>query len=221
MKPRHQWTAHEQALLCAYYHDTPTRGIAVALGLTESQVYFQANRLGLKKSRDLIAETARTYSTMPAHNSQRTRFQKGHASWNKGKNWHAGGRSVETQFKRGELNGRAAQLAQPVGTQRIVDGLLQRKVGTTSGSPHLRWRSVHSLVWIEAHGPVPAGHVVVFRPGQHTNVEADITLDRLELITRAENMRRNSVHSVLPPELVRIAQLRGTLTRQINRRAKS
>lgn len=218
---RHYWTAHEQALLCAYYHDTPTRGIAVALGVTEWQVYSQANRLGLKKSRELIAEQARTYTSLPAHNSHRTRFAAGLTPWNKGTRFNAGGRSVETQFRPGTLNGRAAQLALPVGTLRIVGNNLERKVGTTSGSPHLRWHPVHRLVWIAANGPVPAGHVVVFRADMHTTVEADITLDRLELITRAENMRRNSVHSVLPPELARIAQLRGQLTRQINRRAKS
>lgn len=219
--PRHLWTAQEQALLCAFYHDTPTRGIAVALGMTEAQVYTQAFRLGLQKSRALIAEQARDHTSMPAHHSHRSRFGKGNVPWNKGTHWTSGGRSAETRFKAGTLNGRAAQLALPVGTLRIVGNNLERKVGTTSGSPHLRWHPVHRLVWIAAHGPVPAGHLVVFRPGMHTHAEAEITVDRLELVTYAENMRRNSVHTVLPPELARVAQLRGALTRQINRRSRS
>lgn len=221
MMTRHVWTAYEQALLCAYYHDTPTRGIAVALGLTEAQVYTQAHRLQLTKSRALIVETARTYSSLPAHESHRTRFQRGHAPWNKGTHWTAGGRSAETRFKAGRLNGRAAAQVAPLGAHRIVNGNLERKVTTLSGAPHLRWHPVHRLVWIAANGPVPPGHLVVFRPGMHTNVEAEITLDRLELITYAENMRRNSIHTLLPPELARVAQLRGALTRQINRRSRS
>ena len=41
-----------------------------------------------------------------------------------------------------------------------------------------------------------------------------------ELVTRAELMRRNSMHRH-GPELARITQLRGCITRQINRRTRA
>ena len=114
----------------------------------------------------------------------------------------------------------AAKLVQPIGTLRInYDGYLDRKVSDLPGPPHRRWHPVHRLVWEAAHGPVPKGHVVVFLPGKFSNIEHEITLDRVELITRRELMRRNSVHTVQPPELARITQLRGALARQINRLA--
>ena len=78
---------------------------------------------------------------------------------------------------------------------------------------------VHRMVWEAAHGPVPEGHLVVFRPGQRTSVLGEITLERLDCITRAENCRRNSSHRH-GPELQRLAQLRGCITRQINARLR-
>ena len=81
----------------------------------------------------------------------------------------------------------------------------------------MRWTAVHRLVWEAAHGPIEPGYVVVFRPGRRSANLDEITLDALELVTRAELMGRNSVHN-LPPELVQIAQLRGVLNRKINQR---
>ena len=75
----------------------------------------------------------------------------------------------------------------------------------------------HELVWIEHHGPVPRGCVVVFKPGQKTADLQQITIDRIECITRAELMLRNSSWTNLPPEVARLVQLRGALNRQINR----
>jgi hypothetical protein len=81
------------------------------------------------------------------------------------------------------------------------------------------WVPVHRLVWIEHHGPIPAGHAVAFKPGQHTSVLEEITLDRLELVSRAELMRRNTYHKY-PKEIAQLIQLRGALQRQINKRER-
>lgn len=78
---------------------------------------------------------------------------------------------------------------------------------------------MHRLVWEAANGPVPAGHIVVFKPGMRTVVLEEITLDRVELITRAENARRNHPRS-RDPELGRLVQLKGAITRQVNRIAR-
>jgi hypothetical protein len=98
------------------------------------------------------------------------------------------------------------------------DGYLQRKVSDT-GHGATDWRAVHALVWESAHGPIPKGSVVIFKPGRKTTDESAIAADGLECLSRAELMRRNSVHSKYPPEIARLVQLRGAINRQINKRA--
>jgi len=65
-------------------------------------------------------------------------------------------------------------------------------------------------VWEEAGGEVPPGHVLVFRNGN----KRDIRPENLELITRAENARRNSIHRY-PPELRAAMRTAGKLRRKI------
>ena len=57
-------------------------------------------------------------------------------------------------------------------------------------------------------------------PGRKTTDPALITLDALELVTRAELMARNTVQN-LPKPLAQLVQLRGALKRQITRRARA
>ena len=51
------------------------------------------------------------------------------------------------------------------------------------------WKAVHVLVWEEHNGPLPDGHIVIFRDGNRENFEPE----NLMALTRAENMRRNSI----------------------------
>lgn len=119
----------------------------------------------------------------------------------------------ETQFKKGVRQGVAVKLYKPIGTERISkDGYLERKVN--DGMPlQRRWRAVHLITWEAANGPLPKGHAVAFI----NKDRRDIRIENLELITRAELMRRNTVHN-LPKPLAEIVQLRGALVRQINRK---
>lgn len=50
-----------------------------------------------------------------------------------------------------------------------------------------KWKLLHRHVWEQANGPIPPKHIVVFRDRDPMNCE----LDNLELITMAENARRN------------------------------
>lgn len=146
-------------------------------------------------------------------------FKPGQTPWNKGLHYQAGGRSAETRFKVGEMSGAAQHNYVPIGAQRItVYGMLERKITDDPALvPARRWVGVHRLVWQAAHGPIPEGHIVVFKPGLATTVEADITLERLECITRRENMRRNSLHTRMPPDMARLYRVKGAITRQVNR----
>ena len=126
---------------------------------------------------------------------------------------------AKTQFKKGELSGRARALLKPVGATRIVYGNLERKITNGGPYPAARWKPVHRLVWEAAHGPVPKGFIVVFKPGRHSIVEAEITLDRLELLSYAENMRRNTIHNY-PPAIKDAMRARGVLNRAVRKAQK-
>jgi hypothetical protein len=119
------------------------------------------------------------------------RFPKGNVPWNAGLNgWTAGGRSAETRFKPGAK----PHTWVPIGTEQLRDGYLWRKV-TDNGGRH-DWRQVHVMLWEQHNGPIAKGLILVFRDRNKQNIQ----IDNLELITRAENCRRNSIHRY-PPEL--------------------
>lgn len=214
--PRHIWPDHLVELLIDLYPHLPTEWLANGFKLTERQIYQKAKHLGLKKSEAyLFSEFAgRLRREKPRGVS--TQFQKGLIPWNKGTHYRAGGRSAETRFKPGVRQGVAVKLYKPIGTERISkDGYLERKIN--DGMPlQKRWRSVHILEWEAANGPLPAGHAIAFKDGNKENR----ALDNLECITRAELMRRNTYHQY-PKEIARVVQLRGAITRQINKRERS
>lgn len=213
---RRIWTEAEKAVVRARFPHEPTRVVAQALGRRESQVSQCALRLRLKKTADYLASPAACRLRRGDDTGAATRFKAGEKPWNAGKQgWQAGGRSIETQFKPGHRGGRAAERYQPIGAERVTkDGIRQRKINDDLPL-QARWKAVHALNWEAAHGPIPKGYLVVFRDGDRTNT----ALENLELISRIENLRRNSVHS-LPPELASLCLLKGSVTRQINKRAK-
>jgi hypothetical protein len=115
-------------------------------------------------------------------------------------------------FKPGHRAGRAEELYQPIGTERISkDGYLERKVNDALPL-QARWRAVHLLEWEAVHGRVPKGHALAFRNGNRR----DIRLDNLQLISRRELMARNTVHN-LPKPLADTVRLLGALNRKIRR----
>lgn len=214
---RMKWTPEMEAQLRKLYPHARTEDVAEQMGIRVRQVNAAAFRLRLHKSREYLASEQST-RLRPGSAPNAGTFKPGHATWNKGMNYAAGGRSIETQFKPGHRGGRAAVLWRPVGSLRLThDGTLQRKV-TDTGNTARDYVSVHKVVWEQAHGPVPPGHIVVFKPGLRTSDEESITLDRLELVSRAENMRRNSRHTRYPHEVNKLMQLKGVLTRKISQK---
>jgi len=219
---RHVWLEWEKEFLRLNYADNRTDVLAEVLGRPVHKVHAAAQRMGLKKSDAWLSGEDAGRLRHGGEVGAMTRFQKGHTTWSKGTKGLAGQHpnSRANQFKPGRLAQEAHNYL-PIGSHRIrADGYLERKVtDDPSLYPARRWVSVHRLVWEEAHGPIPEGHVVCFRPGRRTTELERITLDALELITNAELGRRNSIHR-LPPELADLARLRGRLTRAINERDK-
>jgi hypothetical protein len=214
-----KWSDAEIALLRDTYPHHTAQHVADFLGRGIKSVYCMAHILGMSKSAEFYESQLSTrikrgqqHPSMVAN-----QFKPGIVPWNKGINFDPGGRCAETRFKKGQMSGAVQHNYVPIGTLRITkDGYLERKMTDDQElMPSRRWTPVHRLVWQDAHGPIPAGHIVVFRPGMKTIVESEITIDRLECITRAENLRRNGVWR--DPELGKLYQLKGAIARQVNR----
>ncbi len=206
---RQFWTPKEDAVLSYLYPDNRTADILAFLpGKTKSGLYYRANKLGLKKSPGLVARLAAEAMANPNHGGRKSQFKKGQDTWNKGKRFIAGGRSAETRFKKGQKS----HTWNPIGHERISkDGYLERKMADT-GVTRRDYVAVHRLVWIQAGNTIPPGHIVVFKDGNKSN----LSLSNLECISRQEGMRRNTYHQY-GPEVSKLVQLRGAITRQINK----
>ena len=216
---RFPWGPEEDAIIRHLFPVNATHQVAALIDRTTSAVFQRARILGVEKCPKYLATKAHRFK---GGNSSGTQFKAGMTPHNKGRSqaeWMPAKsrRKVKaTQFKPGQLSGMAARNYKPVGTLRINhDGCLERKVTDDPPVPARRWVSVHRLVWEAANGPVPKGHLVVFKPGKQTTDPDRITLDRLELITRAENMRRNSFLTRYPKDVADLIRMRGVLNRKI------
>ena len=95
-------------------------------------------------------------------------------------------------------------------TERISkDGYLERKINDDLPL-QARWRAVHLIEWEKANGPLPKGYAIAFVNGDKT----DRRLENYALISRAELMRRNTIHN-LPPEIKGAITVLGALKRRI------
>jgi hypothetical protein len=215
---RQPWSPEELVLLTALYPDNATADIAKRLGCTPNRVYAKANALGLRKSAAYFTgdRAGRIQRGMKDPRMAASQFKSGTEPWNKGAHYMPGGRCAETQFKKGQLSGNAQNNWVPVGTYRVNSyGILDRKITDLGRGPR-DWEAVARLVWKDANGPIPDKHIIVFKPGRKSTVLELITPDAVEAITRGENARRNHPKNK-SPELARLYQLKGAITRQVNR----
>lgn len=215
------WSAAQIESLRALYPSHSADVVARVIVRSQRSVYAKSAQLGLVKSAEWLASdrSGRIQRGRKDARLKATQFQPGITPWNKGvpgaTGLHPNCRA--TQFKPGRKPEESRNYA-PIGTLRLNrDGHLERKVTDDPALvPVRRWTPIYRLVWEAANGPIPAGSMVVFKPGMKTAQLELITLDRLERITRAENARRNSVHR-RGPEMSQLYQLKGAIARQVNR----
>ena len=212
------WTPDEDVLLATEYPHRPTAELqSLFPGRSVRALSERAAKLGVKKSPEYLASPAAGRLQPGCRAGTGTRFAKGQVPANKGlrrPGWSVG-RMSETQFRKGERRGEASRNWKPVGTERVTpDGYLERKINEDLPLQR-RWRAVHLLLWESVHGPVPPGHAVCFVNGD----KGDIRLENLQLVPRAALMTRNSMHNY-PQPIPHLLQLKGALTRKINRRTR-
>lgn len=219
--PRRFWTPQELATLADLYPTHSAAEIARLLGRKVLSVYQGAKKLGVKKTQAYLAEHCRLKKGEVIPGSEKHRFIKGQLPHNTGlrrPGYHRGGMR-ETQFKKGVRSGIAAKNWVPVGTVLPdSDGYLRIKVReavfgkepTGAGNPDV-WPQLHRCIWELHHGPIPLKHIVVFKDRDRQNC----VIENLELISLAENARRNRMWTNYPPELARAIQINGVLKRKI------
>jgi hypothetical protein len=206
---RRFWTERDEAVLRESYPDTPTAGLAERLGRSLSTVYQHARKLGLHKSEEYLASPAACRLRRGDNIGAAFRYKKGDAPFNKGlrrPGWGPG-RMKETQFKKGGVSARWAPELYLVGTLRLnADGYVDMKVREGLRA----WRAFHVVLWEDLNGPVPRGHTLCFKDRDRLNID----IANLELVSRADLCRRNSVHN-LPPEIKGAIHLLGQLKRRL------
>lgn len=217
---RRYWTADEIDTLRRLYPDYSAEVVGKVLDRHPGAVHQKAISLKVSKSEAFKAsdrsgriKRGQQHPAMVA-----TRFVKGQAAWNKGLRGVVGVQEAcrATQFRKGAKPHNTHE----IGSYRLnKDGHLQQKVSDAGGNNSKRWRSVAELVWIAANGPVPPKHLVVFKRGMRTSILEEITAERVECISMAENAHRNHPRN-RDPELGHLVQLKGAITRQVNRIAR-
>jgi hypothetical protein len=194
---RRFWTDKEIEMLKLYYPDMPTSDLAKIFNRDINSLYDKAHELGIKKSEAFHNSELSGRLCKQTTKGAGFRFKKGHTSFNKGKKWddylskEAQANSRKTSFKKNH---------EPHNT--LVDGAIRKRCDKSGRNyKHIRtakgvWVQLHVYNWQKAYGEIPKGYIVVFKTKSTDNCD----VSNLELITRKENMLRNTIHQY-PVEL--------------------
>lgn len=190
------------------YPNEPTKKIAQDLGLTASQVYNRAFKMGLKKSDEYNNTLDSGRFPKGIRRSPDTEFKKGMTPHNKGKKMPSEvyKKVSNTFFKKGN---------KPHNIKKDLDISIRRdKSGAEYKYIKLSdsdWELYHRYIWRQHHGTIPKGHIVVFKDKNSMNC----TIENLEIITYKENMDRNTIQRY-PAPLRQVIKLTNKLIRKIN-----
>lgn len=208
---RQRWSADDLAMLREHYPHVATTKLARALGRPLNRVYARANLLWLRKTPEYLASPDACRLRRGDNVGAPFRFPKGHVPANKGlrrPGW-APGRMRETQFKPGQFPFNRDPEFYVLGALRVnTDGYIDMRISFERGAKG--WRGLHRILWEDANGPVPHGHLLYFKDGDRLNVE----LGNIGLRSFAESMRNNTIHN-LPAPLKASINLLGQLKRRI------
>lgn len=206
---RNIWTAEQIEKLKQIYPDMRAADVAAELGVSVGAVYNMAYLHGCKKSEAFMQSvmSGRTRGQIGIAG----RFKKGHVPHNKGKRMICTEGMKRNWFKPGHLpHNTKHDLAETV---RIHKSDNKPSVWVRVGVS--KWKQKSHLLWEETFGSIPDGMVVAFKDGDPMHVE----LNNLELISRSELMRRNSIQRY-PKELKQAMKANSKLKKIIKQYGK-
>lgn len=188
-----------------------TQDLADELGLTYSQLANRAHSMGLKKSEE-FKQSDKSGRHNLIEKGKKTRFQTGHTPVNKGVKMpdHVYDKVKHSMFKKGNRphNWKA-------------DGSIVERNDKTGRSylyfkvKDSHWILYHNKIWMDHHGPIPEKHIISFKDGNTLNCD----ISNLELLSMAENAKRNSIHR-FPDDVKEVIRLKAKLTKKIKQNGK-
>lgn len=142
-------------------------------------------------------------------------FQKGNVPSNKGKKMpkELYNKAKPTMFK----SGHKPANTRPVGTiEKRSDTYWWKKISEDKVPARRNWKQIHRILWEEANGPVPEGHVIIFKDGNTDNLD----LDNLMMVTMQERllMARHGLFVKDYPELTESGAVLAKLMNIINQK---
>lgn len=186
-------TEEQEQYILDNYMDIPMKPLAESINITFGRVKRFLNKKGLSIPKEIIEKRKLI--------GQR---KKGDVPFNKGLKQseymtkEAIERTKDTRFKKGNIPHNTMYDGHETVSK---DGYI--KVRVSLGNYELK----HRLVYENNCGPVPEGYIIVFKDGNKLNC----SIENLELISREENMLRNSKHQINPeviPSLALVNQIK-------------
>lgn len=202
---KRNWTNDEIKYVKENYCNKYTIEIATALNRSVRSVYKAANTLGLKKTKEFMQIALERESEKLKIVGTNTRFKPGHLTYNKGQKMSKEVyQAVKvSMFKKGN----EPHNMKYDGHERICakDGYVYIRVA--KGKYVLK----HRLVWEQNNGPIPKGHIIIFKDKNKLN----LNINNLQIVTLRENMERNRI-TKYPKELQDLIKLNNKLKTTLN-----
>lgn len=205
------WTEPELLILKKEYPTTQSILIAQKLNRSLGSIYSQAKLQNLKKTEEFNRSES-SGRMKDGEFGKASRFQKNHISFNAGKKWddymtiQGKAKSLRTTFKKGNL---------PPNT--LHDGMITTRTDSKTKRTYKfirialgKWQMLHVYNWEQVNGKLPKDKILAFK-----GPTDDCSLDNLILITRAENMKRNSIQRY-PEEIKQTIRVLTKLKKTIN-----
>lgn len=209
---RKPWHDADIEILKRLYAFNTTSSIALELNRPIHSVYSKAHSLGLSKNEHFYKSELSGRIIKESTLSVKTQFRKGNKPFNTGMKAEDF-MSHETlikfranSYKKGHLP-HNTKTDGTISLRKDKSGYSYRFIRTSIGE----WEALHVYNWKQKYGPVPCGFIVVFQTADKTNYD----VSNLELITRKDNMLRNTIQHY-PAELRETMKALKKLTHQIN-----
>lgn len=122
-----EWSPEQVELVRELYPDHRAEDLTEIIGRSAYAIQHKARELKIRKSSAFLASKLSGRLT----GVEGKQFVKGSKPWNKGIPFHSGGRSVETQFKKGQINYHhyyPKELVQVIRLKSIITRKLKRKL---------------------------------------------------------------------------------------------
>lgn len=199
------WTSKEIEYLKQNYCNKFTSEIATELDRSVRAVYQAATVYGLKKSPEFMKMALEREAEKLKVIGTKTRFKPGNISHNKGQKMSKElyERVKVSMFKKGN----EPHNMKYDGHERLdpKDGYIYIRI--SKGKYVLK----HRLVWEQHNGPITKGNIIIFKDKNKYN----LNIDNLQMITKRENMLRNTV-TKYPLELQQLIKLNNKLKTTLN-----